>query len=204
MKLKLILCSFVVAANTQAFVVTLQSDFDKAVTDSMGVLIPDGGGVIVTGFFTTLLDADIANSSSSVLGSDFVQFGSSGEFGFNGFGGVYSVAVDGGRIAPSSTFDLKTIYTVLGNGDTIAGSSDFVIFKHPFTFEADSLDANDKTALATLGEISGVYLLGGPVAGTVNIGGADLPIVQMAQAVPEPSALMLSALGAMALLRRKR
>jgi len=204
MKLKLFFAALAMTMNCSGFVVTLQSAFDKAVTDSMGVVIPNGGGFIATGFFGTLADGNLSTSSSTMLSADFMQFGPSGTFGFGGFGGVYQIEADGGLIAPGSTFDTRSVYTVLGNGSTFSGSTDFVIYKHPTLFQTDSADANPKTVVATLGEASGTYLFGGPTGGTVNVGGSAFPAVQMAQAVPEPSTLLLSALGVLALLRRKR
>ena len=208
MKAKILFIFGLLTLSSHALVITLESGFDKGVTDSIGAIIPSGSGYIGTGFFSSILDADLDNSTASVLGGDFIQFGSSAVFGFNGIGGVYQAESDGGRIAPLSQFDGKSIYTLLGNSGTVAGSTEFIIFKHggvnPGSFQVDDTDANAKTFVATLGA-DGVYLLGGPAVGvTVNVGGTNLPAIQMARAVPEPSMFLLSFLGILGILRRKR
>lgn len=189
------------AAN--AFIITVESGFDKVVTTNSLLPIGDGTGFVATGFFSTLGDDSLALSTPADLNAAFRQFGNSGTFGFGGFPGVYQVEAAPGRLAPGSQFVNQAIYTILGNNGSIENSSQFVIFKHDGKFLADNEDPNDKTFEATLGG-PGAYIMGGATTEIINVGGFDFPVVTMAPAVPEPSAALLGALGALGLLRRRR
>jgi hypothetical protein len=189
--------------SANAFIVLIQSGFDKAVTTTTNVAIPSGTGFVATGFFTTVADVDLINTAPASLATAFQQFGNSGTFGFGGFGGVYQVESAPGRISPGSPFVNKSIYTLLGNGSSVSTSSEFVIFKHNGLFLVDDQDSQDKTYDATLG-VDGAFLMGSATGDIINVGGFDFPQVKMVAAVPEPSAALLGALGALGLLRRRR
>jgi len=203
-KLLALLATVALAGVSNAFIVTIESGFDKAVTTSNDLPVASGSGFVATGFFTSLSDAQLATSTSATLQGAFQLFGTSGTFGFGGFGGVYEVESAGGRIGAASAFANQSIYTILGNGTTIGNSTEFVIYKHAGTFQIDDADANDKTFNATLGGAGGAYLMGSVTGGTVEIAGQPFPQVEMAVAVPEPSAALLGLLGAVGLIRRRR
>jgi hypothetical protein len=161
-------------------------------------LVAEGSGFVAVGFFTTLADVDLATSTTSVLGVNFVQFGASTTFG----AGFYDGSADGGRIGAASQFLNKNIYTVLANESTIASSTQLAIFKSNLTFTQDDALAIPTAVTAAI-DVDGQFLMGasGP---DLDYGSGSFGSVALQTAVPEPSALLLSSLGVMVLARRKR
>jgi hypothetical protein len=194
------------AISSQAVIVAVSSLFGTGpytVTDSADALIPQSGGYVGVGYFLSVADVDLPSTDPSVLGTDFALFGSSTTFGAAGFDGLYDFSSDGGRVGAASPFFGQSLYTLLGNGATIANSTDFVIFKHTVTFPDDSAAALPADLNAYLGT-DGSFILGSITGDTFDYGGGNVvPIVKM-EAIPEPSALLLSAFGILGLLRRKR
>ena len=199
----LFVVSMFALASSNAAIVTVASGFDKAVTDSTGVPIADGGGFVAVGFFSTISDDMLASSSSTQLASDFQQFGASSPVGLSGLGGFYEFNASGGRVGAASSFLGQNAYTIVGNGADIASSTQFVIYKHEDVFTDDSAAAIDVQFRSELGETGGTYLFGGP-NGTITIGEFEFAAVNMAVAVPEASSVLFGALGALGLLRRRR
>lgn len=200
-----ILCFCIALSKAGAFVVTTQSGFDKAVTTSDGNPIPNGGGFVAVGYFAEISDTDITSAITSAdLATSFRLYGTSGVVGFGGFGGVYDIEVDGGRLAASSEFVNQSIYTIVGNGSNISNSTEFIIYKSGELFQADISDPTPKSVSVVLG-VDGSYLLGGPTGGIVQIGGFDFPEIRATVvAIPEPSGILLGVIGTLGLLRRRR
>lgn len=96
----------------------------------------------------------------------------------------------------TSVFNLKPIYFVIGNGTTQANSTAFGIFG---TVANTAFPANVAATVSTSVTLSsGLAIAPLPNAGTVT--GNGFGVV----GIPEPSAALLGALGALGLLRRRR
>lgn len=201
------LALFFTALKAQAVVVSVSS-FDGSgqfgITNSGGTtLVSSGSGFLAVGYFESIADGNLATSTVANLNTDFRIFGSSKTFNFTG---AYSVSVDdGGRVGPTinTNFVNKFIYTIVGNNSSILLSTEFMIYKHSTQFTADEGFPIDTDIDAYLGDGS---LLVGLQSGTVDMTGGSGPVwdrIQL-QPIPEPSTLMLSALGGFALLRRRR
>ena len=163
-----------------------------------------GPGVVATGIFST--DA-LAASTSSQLIAAFTNFGSTtvpfSAVGTNGNRGVFSLGTAG--TVAGSTFAGKNIYIFAGNATTLASSTQFFVFKTNSLFAA--ADDNSPTSVEYIfNPASGTVLFGTAVADMKTTSGDSTvtPGFQMATAVPEPSAVLLGAIGALGLLRRRR
>jgi len=209
MKYRLVASIFVASALTsQAVVTAVSTDFDIAFTDIGNVPIPSGTGFIASGYFSGLADSLIASSSGSALTTAFKQFtNSSGVFGASGFPGFASFSSTAERVGAASPFKDQALYFVFANGSTLATSSQFAVFKaSSLIFPDDSAAASDADLSVKLGGASptaGTFIVGN-TGGVAVIANQNIPTIQMAQIVPEPSALLLSAFGVLGLLRRKR
>ncbi len=164
-------------------------------------------GVYAFGYFG-VTDAEItaATNLSSIV-SAFVQFGTTDTFNAGGaptnarglFAHSQSATVTG------TGFSGKNIYLLVGNGASFGASSELLVLKNTSTFS----DAQD--AIPTAQNISFTTTTASVKFG-VNIAdlkttGADTSTTAgwgTAKVVPEPSAALLGAVGALGLLRRRR
>lgn len=189
-----------IATISNAAVVTVDTGFSIGVTDKDGVNLGVGAGSIQLGYFSTLIDGNLATSSASALMDDFEIYGSdTAVFGKSGLSGFFAISANTGTKDFNSLFVGKNIYLLAFN----TGSTQALIYKFSQTFQADPLDPtppSSQTPAFTLN--AGNYILGtnnSTLTGAVPVGAA-----RMAALVPEPSAALLGALGVLGLLRRRR
>jgi PEP-CTERM motif len=167
-------------------------------------------GIVQAGFFTSGFDVNAAivseNYSSLFANFNSLASGTLGDttvLGPTNFG-LYFVGGDYG--APSASAPLGSLfYTFLGSGSTLANSSFIGLIEHTgVTIGADTPapDSNDLIAssgvvrLGTVGTTS--YDFGSGAVSTPSLG------LLSVNAIPEPSAALLGAIGAIGLLRRRR
>lgn len=159
-------------------------------------------GIVVVGTFTAEPTAP-----SDVLGATFVRAGS-GSLGFLG-SGYFQGTINTPTLTAGDAFVGNSVYVVLGNGTTLLNSTEFAVWKAITNSAGNLFTADNPTggpSSVTVFNSVGNVLVGSKVP-SFNSGGTGLlPAIQLAPlaAIPEPSALLLSALGALALLRRKR
>jgi hypothetical protein len=209
-KIASLFIAFCATHASQAVIVQYSTTFAQAVTTSSanpltipGALIPDQGGFTGVGYFT-IADSAIPTTSATDLATAFRVFGASGVFGISQIGGVYQNVAGGGRVGAASEFLGKNIYVFNTNAATIAGSSQGLVFKSTQTFTNDSALPVDSEFVVDLGT-SGSYVFGGIAGPNLEIApDFSVPTVQMVAFVPEPSAALLGAVGALGLLRRRR
>ena len=130
-------------ATSQAFIVTTQTGTSIGVTDNAGNPIANGAGVVVVGTFQAGAP-NFATSTGQQISDAFTQWGNAGTFGFNGFAALYQVVADGGRITGGGANGERvgqSIWTLLGNGDSLATSTELIAYEHTTSFADDSAGA---------------------------------------------------------------
>lgn len=210
MKINKLCITLLIAATPGASngaIASVFTGFNVAFVDIANTPIPSGSGFITAGFFDGLNDSLIPTSDISTIDTAFTPFtASTGVFGFNGYEGFADFVTTGERVGATSPFINQSLYFVFGNGTDLLSSSQLAVFKSDLTFPDDSAAAVDADLTVELGgatPTSGSFIMG-TTGGTVEILSTNIPSVQMAEVVPEPSTLLLSALGCVALFLRKR
>ena len=176
-----------------------------------GYQAPGTAGIVAFGIFSSLSDAQITGAADfanglSILSNAFVQFGAAGTFntaGPTGSKGVFSRNTS--SLVVGSPFSTKNIYAFVGNGTSFSNSTELLVLKSASTF-TDGQDAIPTAQLVTLSYANTSLLFGRQLA-DVKTTTTDSSVTLgwgTAVAVPEPSAALLGALGALGLLRRRR
>jgi hypothetical protein len=203
----------ILATQAQAVIVSVNTGaFAGAVANNAGTAISFGTGFIQVGVLNSAFDGILATTTAADISANFTAFTNSiGTFGQSVSGtdypGFVNFATSGLRVDgnPPDAFFNKNIYVLLGNGANLLGSSQLSVFKANLVFPDDSEAAIDATPDINLLTAQGTWLLGAPSGGQTNAGGFPVNnAATMAVLVPEPSAALLGALGALGLLRRRR
>ncbi|MBK1831458.1 PEP-CTERM sorting domain-containing protein [Verrucomicrobiaceae bacterium R5-34] len=182
-------------------------DFDSttsAIVDNTGNVLASGSGFVGVGTFGDLTDEQIqAFSSASLIDSSFNLLGSTD---MNVGDGLWSEPVN--EIGDTSAFLGESIFTVIGNGDSIADSDQFFIYRHSTvngtgTFNQDP-NTNGDAVVADGASASGSIVLGGNGDFQFDFGAGSTDAFNLVTLVPEPSSTALLGLGGLALLIRRR
>ncbi|PAW66600.1 MAG: hypothetical protein B9S30_08005 [Verrucomicrobiia bacterium Tous-C5FEB] len=183
------------------------SDFDPNTAGTQAFTGYQNSGIVGFGIFSSLTDAGITGATSlATLYNDFDLFGVTGAFaagGPVGNRGVFSRNTS--ETVLGSAFDTKNIYILIGNGATYAASTQLLVLKTAQQFLAAQDDT--PTALTVAITTANTSVLFGRNLTDVRTTTADSGVTAgwgTATAVPEPSAALLGALGALGLLRRRR
>ena len=164
------------------------------------------GGIVALGYFTggtpssslVGIQATIAAftpKASALTGSFSVDL----EGSFAGY--VQAGEVTGAEIPLGSALIGLPVYVFVGNASTLAGSTAWAL-QQVSTIAADSPNVQSYTAVPS--GIAPVIGSLGTFTGAVNGASASYSTLQLATAVPEPSAAILGVIGALGLLRRRR
>lgn len=165
-----------------------------------------GPGVVAVGFFTTD-DLSGATSAASLI-SLFTNFGGvTNTFAAAGTGGNRGIFLLGPPAATitASAYAGKNMYLFAGNGTTLENSTQFLVAKSATQFAA--ADDSVPTAISVVFRPDNSTVLFGSTVPDMKTTSSDSSITagfQMAAPIPEPSAALLGALGALGLLRRRR
>lgn len=175
------------------------------IATSTGELLPANSGTVQIGYFNTLTDATIPGASLDAIVADFVAFGAS-----NVIGDLAQGAFDTEKslsTAEGSPFIGKSIYVLIGSGNTLATSAYYGIAKDNDTIPQDNPASE---ALVNLTEAANTTWLVGSLGESkaINDGifSGNFATLNLApsEVIPEPGSalLMLSAVGMM--VRRRR
>lgn len=179
----------------------------KPIALSSGAALTSGGVIQIGSFTTADPSALIAGLTSpaglQALLADFIAFGASTSVGASGAGfeGIYDVAAQS-PISAGNPLVGKSIYTLIGNAATLAGSNELAIVRDNSAFDVDAPLFN---AAASLLESTNVFMFGngtGPslTANSVFPANASLQL----QAIPEPMSAALLLSGLALVVRRRR
>ena len=162
-----------------------------------------GPGVVSVGIFST---DSLSNLNQTQLISSFTNTFASGTFaqGAGGQRGTFSLTPSN-IIIQNSVFQNKNIYLFAGNGSTFENSTQFLVLKHSSQFLA--ADDNSPTPIDIIFQPGNTTLLLGTTVTNVPTTNSDASTNAgwaMVTPVPETSTTLLGALGALAMLRRRR
>jgi hypothetical protein len=171
-----------------------------------GALLPAGAGVVAIGYLTIEDSALGPQAGNGITGADlaagFAQFANSITVGIGANSGLYQGSI-AAAIDVGSEFEGNAIYTIIGNGDTIASSTAALVYKHSFNFQNDGESPGGDVILGL--NQTGTLLLGS------NDGTAALePAIPEREAfglvplIPEPSSALLGLVGIAFLGFRRR
>ncbi len=166
----------------------------------------NSGGIVSVGYFTvgyTISTTDMsANISNFTAGASALVGSSSTSLGGSYAGYVEAAAVDGVNITDTDPLIGESMYVFFGNAATLAGSTSWAI-KAIKTISADS--PTEETYIANpFGGTAPVFGSIGTYTGDASgFGSSTFQTLKLA-AIPEPSALLLTGLGTLLLLRRRR
>lgn len=168
-----------------------------------GSVLSAGGYYIAVGSFASVptISSDYANLEAAVDSMNiFASLTSPTATGNTQ--GTITGAFAGTGGGNASLYNGKQIYFVIGNGATRAASTDFAIFTSAtnILFPADVTGSG--TAAVSLSSITNSVVLAN--GGSEDAAGTARDQIRMVSAVPEPSAALLGAVGALGLLRRRR
>jgi hypothetical protein len=184
-----------------------------------GSSTPASGGIAAAGYFLTLSDAQVFALASDIgniaaLIADFQVVASTTlDSAFGGLvpnTGLFSLDAPSVSL-PNATLSGKSLYSFLGDQATLGVSNQYLLWDHTDVIDVQDTITNPDSNSLVLGREGSALISGGLTTAIVNLSGVDGPSSQSvgairlaAVAIPEPSALLLTALGALALLRRKR
>jgi len=178
---------------------------DRAIVDNSGSVIALSTGSIQVGYFDTFVSlGDFGTANRNELLADFQEFSTTTENFANTFNapGFFSVQFDE-TINDLDPIVGKTMHTIVGNGLTLATSTDFVVFRHDgelFAEEVAGVGGNSGLVRPT----DGTLMLGAE-NGDITVLGTLVGSYRMALVpIPEPSSAALLGLGGLALLMRRR
>ncbi len=165
-----------------------------------GTVLSTGGYYIAAGTFTNGLgiteEPVITNDFSSLLAAvaAFDVFGSASSPISGTTQGLIVGSINSLGAPDPAVFNLKQIYLLIGNGATQGTSTQFGIFKMttPVFFPIDVTAASSTTVSTSFGTSISPLTNAGSVSGNSF------------QLIPEPSTFLLSSLGVLVLLRRRR
>lgn len=166
-----------------------------------------GPGVVSFGYFS-ITDAQItaAPNVGTLTGSWNMWNASTSSFAQPGpsqFRGVFSSAATARDMSIDTGFATRNMYVFIGNGTTYANSTEVLVLRTSFLFNASQTGPTAFVNTITTGNSSALL---GTVVADVRTTSADTSVTPgwRTGAIPEPSAALLGALGALGLLRRRR
>jgi hypothetical protein len=205
--IKSILCALSLMTISANAVVTISANNFSSLSTGIPVLDSSGNAITAgnrswsVGYFSNTFNFSTATAAQII--ADFQIFGTtSTTFSLNGlFNGNRTATL----IAGDTTYTGKTIYTVVGNNTTFAASTAFAIFASGAVFPEVDAGGNGSATSSTTTAGTVVYGLLRTINTQPSGSSTFAQGVQLLSApIPETSTSLLGAIGALALLRRRR
>jgi hypothetical protein len=213
MKLKLTVLAFTAAAMTQAYSATFLIS-NVVAGDTTDTLFQNGdgsllsGGIVALGYFDAGLPSSSIDDITSIINA-FTVFtssavgGESVDLGGSFAGYVQAPMFQGASIPLTSPLLGKGVYIFAGNAATLATSTEWALgFLTNIAADVplEQQYTANPTGVSTVGDIGSL----GTFTGDPGTGASGTYNTFQLQPIPEPSAALLGALGALGLLRRRR
>ena len=213
MKLKSTLAAFAIAltshANAASYIISNVVVGDGS-ADALYQNVDNSllnGGIVALGYFTGGAPSsslnDIATTISSftlqasaLTGSSSVSLGGS----FAGY--VEADLVTGASITAPNALIGQSMYVFVGNAATLATSTAWALAS--IGTIQDDVPLNQEYNANPLGVTPLIGSVGGYTGNASGFGSSTYSTLKLAQAIPEPSAAVLGAFGALLVLRRRR
>jgi len=179
-----------------SYAVTITIDTAAFVNFSNGDRVTDNTGTVSIGTYDAIPNFDSSSSVADLLTS-YDEF-ASGSFqdSFGGLDGFFGFTITE-DIIPGSEFDGSDVYLVLGDGDTLASSDEFLVWRATANPEGNVFLAPDPVAGPTAVQLNNA-------TGDLLFGSFDGTAFTLAETVPEPSSSALLGFGGLALILRRR
>ncbi len=166
----------------------------------------NSGGIATIGYFTagyTITGDSLLDLAAYTIVSTAEIGGPSLDLGGAFAGYAQSDLVDVGTITAPNALLGRPIYSFVGDGATLAASTQFILVQVGTIFD-DTPVPQDYTSNPGLANPVAGYGVVGSFTGNASGLADDETTYRTLQFVPEPSAALLGALGALGLLRRRR
>lgn len=165
------------------------------------------GGIVALGYFasgtpSSSLDDIAITISSFTLQASALAGSNSDSLGGSFAGFVEANLVDGADITAGNSLLGKSVYIFVGNASTLAGSTAWALA--PVGTIVDDVPVENQYTAQPFGVTPLIGSVGSFTGNAGGQGSSTFTTLKLAQAIPEPSAALLGAIGAMALLRRRR
>jgi hypothetical protein len=202
--MKLLATTMFIASASYAMATTVIVTNNRGPTATREIV--NSSATLVAGFgaFGTLTESGIQGVSTTFSGLNFKQFGLGGGGVTTSTSGQFSFTGDVGPAAPNAAdFLTKNIYLVVGfGGANLASSTELFIYRFNQTF-GDLNSPTPITQTLTAAGSEGVTLFGTEIGNPQTTASGRFAASAITP-IPEPSAALLGALGALGLLRRRR
>jgi hypothetical protein len=166
------------------------------------------GGIVAMGYFSGTPSSNLEDIATTVGGFTILASGLTGSYSesFGGsFAGYIEEIVQGAPIIEPSSLIGKSLYVFAGNASTLAASTQWALVQVGTIFSDDPVEQTYVAQPYGLTPIIGTIgsYTGNP--GGVIVEGTDTyTTLKLVSAIPEPTAALLGAFGALGLLRRRR
>lgn len=204
-----LLCSASTASNAANYIISNVADgvSDTLYASSNNTISPTG--IVTLGVFAAGFDVAGNLGDYAALVNNFTIFasgaigGSSSSLGGSFAGYTEYEPIDGSPLLTGNALIGRTLYSFIGDGATLGGSVEMALISMGLLQNEDGgeLDFASNPQLR-----AGDPLIGSLGSATGNLGGQGegTYVTLKMTAVPEPSAALLGAIGALGLLRRRR
>ena len=165
------------------------------------------GGIVAMGYFSGTPSGNLVDIATTVGDFTILASGLTGSYSESlggSFAGYIEEIVQGASIIEPNSLIGKSLYVFAGNASTLAASTQWALVQVGTIFSDDPVEQTYVAQAFSLTPIIGtVGSYTGNASGLAS-GSEAYTTLKLVSAVPEPTAALLGAFGALGLLRRRR